>query len=71
MKRRADSSFLLFDVTYVDGSQSSRRKIPSSALAEPKDEAAVKAAIEAQDRDIAIASGRPRGPIKSVARSRV
>ncbi|MBW4093725.1 MAG: hypothetical protein HIU82_21910 [Proteobacteria bacterium] len=70
MKRRADSSFLLFDVTYVDGTQSSRRKIASAALFEPKDDAEVKAAIEAQDREIAIASGRPRGPIKSVARSR-
>ncbi len=70
MKRRADSSFLLFDVTYADGSQSSRRKIPSAALLESKDEATVKAAIEAQDRDIAVASGRPRGAIRSVARSR-
>ncbi|MGH7043437.1 MAG: hypothetical protein ACREFY_15105 [Acetobacteraceae bacterium] len=71
MKRRADSSVLLFDVTYVDGSQSSRRKIPSASLSEPKDEAAIKAAIEAQDRDIALASGRPRGAIRSVARSRM
>ena len=70
MKRRSDSSVFLFDVTYVDGSQSSRRKIPSAVLAEPKDEAAVKAVIEAQDRDIALASGRPRGAIRSVARSR-
>lgn len=71
MKRRADSSFILFDVTYVDGSQTSRRKIASAALAESKDEAAVKAVIEAQDREIAIASGRPRGAIRSVARSRM
>ena len=71
MKRRADSSFILFDVTYVDGSQTSRRKIASAALTESKDEAAVKAVIEAQDREIAIASGRPRGAIRSVARSRM
>ncbi len=71
MKRRAETSFILFDVTYVDGSQSSRRKVPAIALPEPKDVAAVKAMIEAQDREIAIASGRPRGPIKSVARSRM
>jgi hypothetical protein len=71
MKRRAASSVVLFDVTYVDGSQTSRRKVPSAMLADPQPEAAVKAAIEAQDREIATASGRPRGVIKTVARSRV
>ncbi|HTU54233.1 MAG TPA: hypothetical protein VMF62_09705 [Acetobacteraceae bacterium] len=70
MKRRAANSFVLFDVTYVDGSQSSRRKIPQATLAEASGEAAIKAIIEAQDREIAIASGRPRGAIKSVVRSR-
>jgi hypothetical protein len=71
MKRRAVNSFVLFDVTYVDGSQSSRRKIAQAMLAEAGGEAAIKAIIEAQDREIAIASGRPRGAIKSVVRSRV
>lgn len=70
MKRRAVSSFVLFDVTYVDGSQTSHRKVPSAALTEPDAEAAVKAVIEAQDREIALASGRPRGAIKAVVRSR-
>ena len=32
MKRRSLSSFVLFDVTYVDGSRSSNRKVLSSAL---------------------------------------
>ena len=71
MKRRAESSVVMFDVTYVDGTQSSRRKIPGAALPDPKDDAAIKAIIEAQDREIGLASGRPRGAIKSVARSRV
>ena len=70
MKRRAENSFVLFDVTYVDGSLSSRRKVPSSILAVLDGETAVKAAIEAQDREICLASGRPRGVIKSVMRSR-
>ena len=70
MKRRAENSFVLFDVTYVDGSLSSRRKVPSSILAGLDGETAVKAAIEAQDREIGLASGRPRGVIKSVIRSR-
>jgi hypothetical protein len=70
MKRRAASAFVLFDVTYVDGSQTSRRKVPASVLLDPQPDAAVKAAIEAQDRDLALASGRPRGEIRSAARSR-
>jgi hypothetical protein len=70
MKRRLAKGFTLFDVTYVDGSRTSHRKVPTAALADPNDEAAVKAIIEAQDREIAHASGRPRAAIKSVTRSR-
>ena len=70
MKRRAESSFVLFDVTYADGTQTSNRKVPLSVLDDPAGEAAIKAAIAAQDRQIALASGRPRGEIKSVKRSR-
>lgn len=68
MKRRAESSFVLFDVTYVDGSRSSNRKVPSSTL--EQGEAAAKAAIEIQDEKVALASGRPQGVIKSLQRSR-
>jgi len=70
MKRRVVSSFVLFDVIYDDGSRSSRRKVPSSVLDDLDGEAAIKAAIEAQDREIGLASGRPRGVIKSLTRSR-
>jgi hypothetical protein len=70
MKRRTLSSFVLFDVTYDDGTRTSRRKVPSSILAGLEAEADVKAAIEAQDREIGLASGRPRGVIKSLTRSR-
>ena len=61
MKRRTQSSFVFFDVTYADGSRSSNRKVPSSLL-EGTDgvAAAVEAAIENQDSKIALASGRPR-----------
>jgi hypothetical protein len=68
MKRRAESSFVLFDVTYADGSRSSNRKVPSSTVGEG--EAAAKAAIETQDQKVALASGRPQGIIKSLQRSR-
>jgi len=70
MKRRSESSTVLFDVFYVDGSRSSNRKVLSSILAGLDGEEAAKATIEAQDREIGLASGRPRGVIKSIARSR-
>lgn len=69
MKRRANSALVLFDVTYADGSRSSRRKVLKSVADGQGGEAAVKAAIEAQDREIALTSGRDRGAIKSVVRS--
>jgi hypothetical protein len=68
MKRRTESSFVLFDVTYTDGSRSSNRKVPAATLQEG--EAAAKAAIETQDQKVALASGRPQGVIKSLQRSR-
>jgi hypothetical protein len=70
MKRRADSTFVLFDVTYVDGSQTSNRKVLSAMLGGLDGDEPAKAVIEAQDREIGLASGRPRGVIKSVARKR-
>jgi hypothetical protein len=70
MKRRSLSSFALFDVTYVDGTRSSNRKVLSSALEGFEGEAAASAVIEAQDREIAAASGRPRSDIKSIKRVR-
>jgi hypothetical protein len=70
MKRRSESSTVLFDVYYVDGSRSSNRKVLSSVLAGLDGEEAAKAVIEAQDREIGLASGRPRGVIKSIVRTR-
>jgi hypothetical protein len=68
MKRRTESSFVLFDVLYEDGSRSSNRKVPMSTLQEG--DAATRAAIETQDQRVALASGRPLGVIKSLQRSR-
>jgi len=58
MKRRTESSFVLFDVTYMDGSRSSNRKVPMSTLEEG--EAAAKAAIESQDEKVASHPAAPR-----------
>jgi hypothetical protein len=71
MKRRTLRSFVSFDVMYTDGTRSSNRKVPSSVLEGIEGvAAAAEAAIETQDRKIAIASGRPQGVIKSLTRSR-
>ena len=64
-KKPAESGFALYDVVYEDGSRSSNRKVPSAEI-DPFDRAgSVRALIERQDREIAEASGRPRGAIQS------
>ena len=69
-KPKADG-VVLFDVTYQDGSQTSNRKVAMAELVGLDGDAPAKAIIEAQDRAIAEASGRPRGPIKTIKRSPV
>jgi hypothetical protein len=70
MKRRTESSFVLFNVTYVDGSRSSNRRVPTSIADGLEADVATIAAIAAQDEKIALASGRPQVVIKSLTRSR-
>ena len=67
-KKPMDGDFIAFNVVYEDGSLSSNRKVPASALDSLTDTAKAKAVIEAQDRDIAEKSGRPRGRVKSIER---
>ncbi|HET8727959.1 MAG TPA: hypothetical protein VFO41_10640 [Alphaproteobacteria bacterium] len=69
MKKPSASEFVLFDVVYEDGSRSSRRKVPGSELDGPDGDTPAKAHIEADDRRIAAMSGRPRGAIKTIART--
>jgi hypothetical protein len=71
MKRRAEAAFVLFNVTYADGTQTSNRKVLAAMLGGLDGDEPAKAAIEEQDRAIGLASGRPRGVIKSVMRKRV
>jgi hypothetical protein len=61
--------FALFDVLYQDGTQSSNRKVPVSALGGLDGDEPAKAIIAAQDAEIAEKSGQPRGPIKEVRRA--
>lgn len=70
-KRRILSSYVAFDVLYVDGTRSSNRRVPFTELGGLDGDTPAKAIIEAQDRDIALASGRPRADIRSLSRSPV
>ena len=69
MRSRAATSFVMFDVLYEDGSRSSNRKVSSAALSGLDGDEPARAIIETQDREIAAASGRPRGAVKSLSRS--
>ena len=64
------NGFVLFDVLYEDGTQTSNRKVPAADLGGLDGDLPARNFVEAQDREIAAVSGRPRGRIKSMARSR-
>ncbi len=68
-KKRILSSFVMFDILYEDGSKSSNRRVPAAELLGLDGDAPAKTIIEAQDREIGLASGRPRGLIKRLIRS--
>lgn len=69
LKRRIESSFVAFDVSYVDGTRSSNRRVPSTALAGLDGDLPAQGIIEAQDRVIGDASGKPRPAIRAITRS--
>jgi hypothetical protein len=69
MKSRASTSFVMFDVVYVDGTRSSNRKVSALMLAGLDGDEPARGIVEAQDRDIAAASGRSRSDVKSIVRS--
>ena len=64
------SGFVLFDVLYEDGTQTSNRKVPATELGGLDGDAPARTIVEIQDRKIAEMSGTPRGPIKSISRAR-
>jgi hypothetical protein len=66
---RRPEEFVFFDVLYEDGTQTSNRKVPGSALDDLDGDLLAQPYIEEQDRKIAEMSGRPRGAIKSLTRS--
>jgi hypothetical protein len=63
------AELVLYDVFYEDGTVTSNRKVPGSALDGLDDDAPARAVIEAQDREIVRLSGHPRSRIKAVCRA--
>jgi hypothetical protein len=68
-KPASRSEFVLFDVTYDDGTQRSNRRVPAEVLGGLDGDAPARAIIEAQDREIAEKSGLPPMRIKTVKRA--
>ena len=69
-KPTARAEFVLFDVTYEDGSQRSNRRVPLEVVNGLAGEDAARAVIEEQDRAIAEKSGMPPLAIKALRRSK-
>jgi hypothetical protein len=70
MKPSAANGFVLFDVVYEDGTQTSNRKVPVTELGGLDGDAPARTFVETQDRKIGEMSGVPRGRIKSIVRAR-
>ena len=68
-KKPTDNAYVLFDVTYQDGSLTSNRRVPSATILGLDGDDAARGVIEAQDREVSERSGRARGAIKSIVRS--
>ena len=68
-KKSNDNGFVLFNVVYEDGTQTSNRKVPSAELGGLDGDEPARGIIEAQDRKIAEMSGIPRPPIKKISRA--
>jgi hypothetical protein len=66
---RRVEEFVLFNVLYEDGTQTSNRKVPGSELDGIDGDLRAKPYIEEQDQKIAEMSGKPRSAIKSVTRA--
>ena len=66
-KPTARVEFAFFNVTYEDGSQRSNRKVSADVLNAYDKDAAIREAIEEQDKAISEKSGLPPLAIKSIS----
>lgn len=67
-KPTAKAEFVLFNIIYEDGSQSSNRKVPAELVGGLDGEAPALAFFAAAEREIEERSGRPRPAIKTIER---
>ena len=67
-KPASRSEFILFNVTYEDGSQRSNRRVPAESVGGLDGDGPARAIIEQQDREIAEKSGLPPLRIKAIVR---
>ena len=64
-----ERGFVLFDVTYEDGSLASNRRVPMELLGGLDGDEPARRLIEEQDEAIALKSGRERRAIERLTRS--
>jgi hypothetical protein len=69
-KQPLPNGFVLFDVIYEDGTQTSNRKVPAGELGGLDGDMPARTFVEGQDRKIGEMSGTPRAPIKTIVRTR-
>ncbi len=68
-KKPLDTTFLMFDVVYEDGSRTSNRKVLTTDIDQFDAEGSIRANLEAQDSKIAEMSGKRRAAIKTVTKA--
>ena len=68
-KPTAKQQFVLFDVVYEDGSQRSNRKVPADLLGGLDGDEPARKVIQAQDVEIAKASGKDTPAIARIMRA--
>lgn len=67
-KSSKKTEYVLFNVTYEDGSQRSNRRVPLEALEGLEKDLPARQIIEEQDREVAEKSGKPVLAIKTLVR---
>jgi hypothetical protein len=67
--KKVEDNFVFFDVTYEDGTKSSRRKVNAAGLMKEEIEAFALTEIMTQDRKIADMGGKNRGAVKAIVKS--
>jgi len=68
-KSNKRTEYVLFNVTYEDGSQRSNRRVPLDALEGLEKDLPAREIIAEQDREVAEKSGKPALAIKTLVRA--